>query len=124
MIAMAKTRIPGYISCDPLKDIQILSPIKKSDLGIINLNRVLQDVFNPPSDKLNEKKYGEIIYRCNDKVMQIKNNYNVDWKMKLPNGTYSKGKGVFNGDMGFISHINNEEQTLIVEFEDSKIIEY
>ena len=124
IIAMAKTRIPGYISCDPLKDIQILSPIKKSDLGIINLNRVLQEVFNPPSDKLNGKKYGEVIYRCNDKVMQIKNNYNVDWKMKLPNGTYSKGKGVFNGDTGFISEINNEEQTMTVEFEDAKIIEY
>jgi len=124
MIAMAKTRIPGYISCDPLKDIQILSPVKKSDLGVFNLNKVLQDVFNPPSDKLDEKKYGDVIYRCNDKVMQIKNNYNIDWKMKLSNGTYSKGKGVFNGDMGFIEEVNNEEQTMTVEFEDGKMVEY
>ena len=124
MISMALTRIPGYIDCDPLKDIQVLSPIKKSDLGIFNLNKVLQDVFNPPSKKLNEKKYGEVIFRCNDKVMQIKNNYNIDWKMPLPNGTYSKGKGIFNGDMGFIREVNNEEQTLTVEFEDGKTIEY
>lgn len=124
LIAMATERIPNYISCDPLKDIQILSPIKKSDLGVFNLNKVLQNVYNPEKDNVSEKKFGETVFRCGDKVMQIKNNYNVDWKMQMPNGTYSKGKGVFNGDMGFITDVDNEEQFLTVKFEDDKIIEY
>jgi len=124
LIGMATERIPSYISCDPLKDIQILSPIKKSDLGVFNLNKVLQNVFNPEKSNVNEKKFGETVFRCGDKVMQIKNNYNVDWKKTMPNGTYSNGKGVFNGDMGFITEVDNEEQFLTVKFEDDKIIEY
>lgn len=124
IIAMATKRIPSFLDCDPLKDIQILSPIKKSDLGVFNLNSVLQDVYNPAKSNLAEKKYGDIIFRCNDKVMQIKNNYNIDWRVRQPNGTYTKGKGVFNGDTGFITDVNNEEQTLTIEFEDGKIIEY
>ena len=124
IIAMATQRIPGYLQCDSLKDIQVLSPIKKSDLGVNNLNQVLQHVFNPPDEKRSEKKYGEIVFRCNDKVMQTKNNYNIEWKMKMPNGTYTSGKGVFNGDMGYITDINNLEQTLSVQFEDDKIVEY
>lgn len=124
LIAMATERIPSYISCNPLKDIQILSPIKKSDLGVFNLNKVLQNVFNPEKGNISEKKFGDTVFRNGDKVMQIKNNYNVDWKIQLPNGTYSKGKGVFNGDMGFITDVDNEEQFLTVKFEDDKIIEY
>ena len=124
IVAMATKRIPSYIKCDPLRDIQVLSPVKKSELGVINLNKVLQDVFNPPQNNIEEKHYGEITYRCNDKVMQIKNNYNIDWRIEQPNGTYLKGKGIFNGDMGFITGIKKDEQTLIVEFEDGKIIDY
>ena len=124
IVSMVTQRIPSYISCDPLKDIQVLSPIKKSDLGVFNLNKVLQNVFNPEDEHLSEKKYGDIVFRRNDKVMQIKNNYNMDWKIKMPNGAYTKGKGVFNGDMGFITDVNIPEQTLTVKFEDDKIIEY
>lgn len=124
LIAMNTKRIPSYLSCDPLKDIQILSPIKKGDLGVFNLNSILQDVFNPESTDKDEKTFGTTCYRYGDKVMQIKNNYNIDWKLLQSNGAYTQGKGVFNGDTGYISDLNNLEQTLTINFDDGKIVEY
>ena len=99
-------------------DIQVLSPTKKGIAGVNNLNKVLQKLINPPSPHKKEKAYGDIIFREGDKVMQIKNNYDIEWTNAESN---YPGSGVFNGDVGFISEINTDFSTLTVIFDDKKV---
>lgn len=124
IIELINTRLPKFNdNWDKLKHIQILSPMKKGILGVENLNIKLQEVLNPKSNTKKEKEYRNIIFRIGDKVMQTKNNYSLKWTRVLGDGDES-GTGVFNGDMGFIKDINNENNTLTVIFDDEKKVVY
>lgn len=122
IIGLVKTRLPKFNkSWDSVRDIQILSPMRKGVMGIDNLNTQLQQVLNPKSKGKDEVEVKDVIFRVGDKVMQIKNNYTIKW---TKNNSSEEGKGVFNGDVGYITKINEEEDKIIVCFEDDKIVEY
>ncbi|MCL1983686.1 MAG: ATP-dependent RecD-like DNA helicase [Clostridiales bacterium] len=115
-------RLPGYYEdCIPMRDIQVLTPVRKGLLGCVNLNVELQSVLNPPSAVLEEKKFADKIFRENDKVMQVRNNYQLKWK-KLDD--FSEGQGVFNGDIGFIQKIDKEQNQATVVFDENKYVTY
>lgn len=115
-------RLPTYFeNCDPLRDVQIMTPVRKGVLGSINMNKELQEILNPPSADREEKKFGERIFRVGDKVMQIRNNYQMEWKKA---DDFSDGAGVFNGDCGFIEAIDAEFNELTVVFEENKFVKY
>ncbi len=124
IIELNSKRLPDYYNYNPLKDIQVLTPMKKGDVGINSLNKKLQDSLNPKSSMKAEKKFGDELFRVGDKVMQIKNNYNLEWERVKDGLTLEKGEGVFNGDFGYIESIDNEENTLIVIFDEEKLVEY
>lgn len=112
----------GFQKCgkyDILKEVQILTPTKKGVMGTKNLNKELQKCLNPKSRLKNEKEFGDIIFREGDKVMQIKNNYDMYWEGL--NGS-SYGSGIFNGDLGIISNIQNN--VIEVIYDDEKIVKY
>ena len=122
IIELCVDRLPKfYGEFDPVKDAQILTPVKKGMLGIYNLNRELQKVLNPSSADKNEKKIGDRIFREGDKVMQMKNNYDLKWKDRRD---FTEGEGVFNGDVGYIESIDNEFNVMTVVFDDTKYGEY
>lgn len=100
-------------------DIQVLSPTKKGITGVHNLNKVLQQLLNPPSGEKREKSYGDMVFREGDKVMQIKNNYDLEW---FEVSTDVPGCGVFNGDVGYISEIHAEFHTVTVIYDDKRAI--
>ncbi|MDD7717971.1 MAG: ATP-dependent RecD-like DNA helicase [Eubacteriaceae bacterium] len=110
-----------YEGTDSVKDIQVLTPVKKGILGSIALNQALQEALNPPSDEKAEKKFGERIFRVGDKVMQIKNNYRIGWRKRRD---FSEGEGIFNGDVGFIESIDKEFNTMTVVFDEDRIVTY
>ncbi|HZK02255.1 MAG TPA: ATP-dependent RecD-like DNA helicase [Anaerovoracaceae bacterium] len=115
-------RLPSYFkNCDPMRDLQILTPIRKGMLGCNNLNKELQHILNPPDSQLKEKRMGERVFRVGDKVMQIKNNYQLEWKRF---DDFSEGQGVFNGDCGFIHAIDNEFNEITVVYEEAKYVTY
>lgn len=122
IIGLVKTRLPKFNKTwDSIKDIQVLSPMRKGEMGIDNLNTELQKVLNPKSKDKQEKELKDIVFRVGDKVMQIKNNYSLSWYKK---NCCEEGKGVFNGDVGYITDIDEEENTVTVSFEDDKVVEY
>ncbi len=122
IIQLATHRLSDYYEdIDPMKDIQILTPTRKGLIGTSSLNDALQEAFNPPSDRVAEKKYGDHIFRTGDKVMQIRNNYQMAWKIP---GEAEGGQGVFNGDVGFIKAVDNEYGVITVVFDDEKYVEY
>jgi exodeoxyribonuclease V alpha subunit len=122
---LTKTRLPKFAKCTSFDGIQVLAPMRKGLLGIDNLNKELQKNLNPPSSNKNEKEFRKIIFREGDKVMQIKNNYNLAWQIKNSyNFTIDEGVGVFNGDIGKIIEINNYSNKVKVKFEDNKVVEY
>lgn len=122
---LVQKRLPSFTNCDPIKDMQILTPMRKGPLGVEALNTVLQQALNPPSRKKREKEYRTTLFREGDKVMQIKNNYNMPWKIYNDIGMrIDEGVGVFNGDAGSIQEIDEEAQTLTVLFDDLKTVEY
>ena len=107
---------------DFYQNLQILTPTKKGALGTKELNKELQEVFNPKSDRKKEKIYGQVIFREQDKIMQIKNNYDIFWE-KIED-TYESGTGVFNGDLGVIEKIDEEDKQIKIKFDDNKIVWY
>lgn len=118
-------RLPKFTGCDGLRDMQVLTPMRKGVLGVQNLNRVLQAALNPPSEQRQEKEYRQVIFREGDKVMQIKNNYNIAWRIYNSMGKCcEEGVGVFNGDAGRIREIDDTNETLEVLFDDGKVVEY
>lgn len=119
---LCKERLPKYSGYSSLEGIQILSPMKKGVCGVINLNAELQKVLNPPHFSKNERQFRDVIFRQGDKVMQIRNNYKMKWQ-SLSDPDY-EGEGVFNGDMGIISRIDNEEQTIEVIYDGERIVKY
>lgn len=119
---LCTSRLPKYYThCDPVKDIQVLTPVRKGMIGSINLNKELQKLLNPPKAGLAEKKIGEKIFRVGDKVMQIKNNYQLSWKRYED---FTEGQGVFNGEVGFIKAIDPEFNELTVAFDEEKYAQY
>lgn len=125
IVQLVTKRLPSFLSCNGLSDIQILTPMRKSLIGVYNLNGVLQNALNPPHKKKKEKEYRTIIFREGDKVMQIKNNYNIAWKIYNKMGKVSdEGLGVFNGDEGTITEIDDQNETLTVTFDDNKCVVY
>lgn len=124
VLELCTARIPEKFGLDPMKDIQVLSPSKKGDAGIYNLNALLQQSLNPPRPGLREKSSRGVVFREKDRVMQIKNNYNLSWEIRGENRTVIKGEGVFNGDMGIIKEIDPENNCLTVLFDDGKLVEY
>jgi len=120
--ALCVKRLPDYYQgVDAVRDMQVLTPVRKGLLGSINLNKELQRVLNPPSEVLEEKTFGDRIFRVNDKVMQIKNNYQMEWK-KLEN--FTEGQGVFNGDVGFIQTIDKEFNEMTVVYDENRYVKY
>ncbi len=112
-------RLNDYYGYEPVKDIQVLSPTRKGPAGVINLNTVLQAALNPPDAFKNEYQFKDMVFREGDRVMQIKNNYTIEWETDDSDGT-----GIFNGDMGMITSIDNDDESMQVEMDDGKRICY
>ena len=124
LVSLIAEKLPPYVDATKY-DIQVLTPSRKGELGVENLNKILQQYINPPAPGKREKQWGEVIFRENDKVMQIKNDYQMEWKIVTKKGlTIKEGSGVFNGDCGIIREINEFAGTVTVEFDEGKIVEY
>ena len=124
VLTLIQKKLPKYVDCDML-DIQVLTPMRKGLLGVERLNTILQQYLNPPDPKKEEKEYGDKLFRVGDKVMQIKNNYQLEWEIATKYGlVIDSGVGVFNGDIGRIVEINHYTETVEVEFEEKKRIKY
>ena len=124
LVSLIAEKLPPYVDATKY-DIQVLTPSRKGELGVENLNKILQLYINPPSPNKREKQWGEVIFRENDKVMQIKNDYQIEWKIVTKKGlTIKEGSGVFNGDCGIIREINEFAGTVTVEFDEGKVVEY
>jgi exodeoxyribonuclease V alpha subunit len=124
IVSLCSDRLSSHYGLNSLEDIQVLSPMKKGTAGTIELNRLLQATLNPESDKKTERKHGDYIFRVGDKVMQIKNNYQLKWHIEKSEGEDDKGEGVFNGDIGYIRYIDVKDEKLWIEFDDRKEVEY
>ena len=124
VIALIQEKLPRYVDAKPY-EIQVLTPMRKGLLGVERLNQILQRYLNPPDDKKKEKEIGQRLFREGDKVMQVKNNYQLEWEIlgryKIP---VDKGVGVFNGDTGIMEEINEFAETATVQFEDGRRAEY
>lgn len=124
MIQLIREMLPKYVNATPF-DIQVLTPMRKGSLGCETLNGILQRYLNPADPHKKEHSYGNTVFREGDKVMQIKNNYQLEWEIV---GRYNipidKGMGVFNGDMGRVLEINETMSTLLVEFDDGRRVKY
>jgi len=124
VIALIQKKLPKYVGADPF-DIQVLTPMRKGLLGVERLNTILQQYLNPPDKSKEEKEYGDKLFRVGDKVMQIKNNYQLEWEIATKYGlVVDKGIGVFNGDIGRITSINSYTETVEVEYEEKKKVNY
>ncbi len=123
-IQLIQHKLPKYVNAEPF-DIQVLTPMRKGLLGVERLNMILQQYLNPPDAKKAEHEHGQTIFRVGDKVMQIKNNYQAEWEVRSRyNIPIEKGLGVFNGDMGLVREINTFSETLTVEYEEGRMVEY
>lgn len=118
---LVKDKLPDYVNASP-NEIQVLSPSRKTPTGVDQLNSYMQEYFNPRTPKKNEKKIGDIVFREGDKVMQIKNNYQLTWEKKNKYGfSVEEGTGVFNGDTGVIKKIDTFGQIVTVEYDDREV---
>ena len=124
LLTLIQKKLPGYVNATPY-DIQVLTPMRKGLLGVERLNKILQEYLNPPENGKKERECGERIFREGDKVMQIKNNYQLEWEISTRYGmTIDKGLGIFNGDMGIIKEINTYEETVTVEYDEFRKVKY
>lgn len=124
ILTLVSRKLPGYVDARP-QEIQVLTPMRKGPLGVERLNEILQKYLNPPSPEKAEKETYGGIFREGDKVMQIKNNYQMEWEIRGRHGIAAqKGMGVFNGDLGTISSINPFAELLTVEYEEGRFAEY
>ena len=124
MLTLVQKKLPDYVQADPF-EIQVMTPMRKGALGVERLNQIFQNYLNPPGPDKAQKEYGGVIYRVGDKVMQIKNNYQMEWEICNDyNIPVEQGSGVFNGDMGVIQEINEYAETLTVEFDERRRVEY
>lgn len=124
ILQLIKKKLPKYVDATEY-DIQVLTPMRKGALGVERLNEVLQKYLNPPEKNKREKEYGNTTFREGDKVMQIKNNYQLEWEITSKYGIpIDKGTGIFNGDMGIIEQINEFAETMIISFDEGRKVEY
>ena len=124
MMVLVKDKLPNYVNAE-MSEIQIMTPMRKGALGVEQLNKVLQESFNPPSLGKEEKESGGTVFRVGDKVMQIKNNYQIEWEIRNRYGIpVEKGEGIFNGDTGTVREINGFAETMTVEFDEGRMVEY
>ncbi len=122
VISLSNGRLENYGNYDFIKNIQVISPTKKGELGTKELNKSLQQVINPPSEEKKERKYLDSTFREGDRIMQIKNNYDIYWEKREP--TLEMGKGVFNGEYGTILNIDEVEKKVKIKFDDDKLVWY
>ena len=124
VLQLVKQKLPKFVDATPY-DIQVLTPMRKGLLGVERLNGILQQYLNPPDQSKREKEHGDMVFREGDKVMQTKNNYQLEWEICTKFGlTVDKGMGIFNGDMGIITEINDFAETMTVEFDEGRKVEY
>ena len=123
-LQLIKQKLPKFVDASEY-DIQVLTPMRKGLLGVERLNTVLQMYLNPADKKKREKEYRGVIFREGDKVMQIKNNYQLEWEIRTKYGlSIDKGTGIFNGDTGIIEQINEFAETMLISFDEGKMVEY
>ena len=123
-IKLVRDSLPPYVHA-PSADIQVMAPMKKGTLGVARLNQVMQRYLNPPEEGAEEYRRGETVFRENDRVMQIRNNYQIAWTVRGRGGTMiDSGEGVFNGDMGIVRRINRFAGIMTVEFDEHRFVEY
>ena len=124
MVLLIRDKLPKFVNAKPY-DIQVLTPMRKGELGVERLNTVLQHYLNPPSPDKKEREFHQGVIREGDKVMQIRNNYQIEWEVL---GNYNlpldKGVGIFNGDMGVVREINHFAEQLVVEFDEGRRVTY
>ena len=124
MIQLIQDMLPRYVGATSF-DIQVLTPMRKGSLGCETLNEILQRYLNPADPHKKEHAYGNTVFREGDKVMQIKNNYQLEWEIRSKYGLcIDKGTGVFNGDTGIIEEINDFAETITVNFDEGRMVEY
>lgn len=124
MITLVRDKLPAYVHTGTL-DIQVMTPMRKGILGVERLNTILQEYLNPPGPEKAEKEYGGSLFRRGDKVMQIKNNYQMEWEIRSSHGIpVENGTGVFNGDMGIVREINEFAELMLVEYDEGRLVEY
>ena len=124
ILTLIQKKLPKYVDARTY-DIQVLTPMRKGLLGVERLNRILQQYLNPPSPDKVEREYVDHLFREGDKVMQIRNNYQLEWEIRTKYGlTVDKGQGVFNGDMGIVREINPYEETMTVEYDEHRQVTY
>ncbi len=121
IVGLCTQRLPAFLRTDaPARDIQVLSPTKKAGAGVYQLNKMLQAALNPPGLRKPQIQYGETAFRLGDKVMHVKNNYQLAWKTD----SGAEGEGVFNGDVGFITKVDTEDRIVTVRYDDERAVEY
>lgn len=123
-LQLIKQKLPKFVGASEY-DIQVLTPMRKGLLGVDRLNGILQMYLNPADKRKREKEHGNTIFREGDKVMQTKNNYQLEWEIRSKYGLcIDKGTGIFNGDMGIIEEINDFAETMTVSFDEGRMVEY
>lgn len=123
-LQLIKQKLPKFVGASEY-DIQVLTPMRKGLLGVERLNGILQMYLNPADKRKREKEHGGTIFREGDKVMQTKNNYQLEWEIRSKYGLcIDKGTGIFNGDMGIIEEINDFAETMMVSFDEGRMVEY
>lgn len=124
MVQLISEKLPPYVKASPY-DIQVLTPMRKGNLGVETLNGILQTYLNPPSAAKKETQIGDTLFREGDKVMQTKNNYQLEWEVVSSYGIpIDRGVGIFNGDMGIVREISEYAQTVIVEYDEHRRVTY
>ena len=124
VLQLVKQKLPKFVDATPY-DIQVLTPMRKGLLGVERLNGILQKYLNPPMSGKAEKEYGDTLFREGDKVMQTRNNYQLEWEIRTKYGlSVDKGTGIFNGDMGIVREINDFSETMTIEFDEGRMVEY
>ena len=124
VIQLVRDKIPRYVNAK-MYDIQVLTPMRKGLLGVERLNKILQEYLNPPDRTKTEQEQNGVLFREGDKVMQVKNNYQLEWEIRGRYGIpMEKGLGIFNGDMGIIREINKQTECVTVEFDEQRMVEY
>ncbi len=125
VLELVASRLPKYMKLDVLQDIQVLTPMRKSSLGVTSLNAALQQRLNPPGKGKKEREFRSALFREGDKVMQIKNNYDISWYSYDARGRRTdEGEGVFNGDCGLVKSIDEQNETVRVLFDDNRTVDY
>ena len=124
VIQLVRDKIPRYVNAK-MYDIQVLTPMRKGLLGVERLNKILKEYINPPDRTKTEQEQNGVLFREGDKVMQVKNNYQLEWEIRGRYGIpMEKGLGIFNGDMGIIREINKQTERVTVEFDEQRMVEY